>query len=71
MSARPRFREMVEMTIKIVANEGEISIARLAFMLNVSPSVASYILRAAAELDSRILYVRGRALWQDGDARNG
>jgi cell division protein ZapA (FtsZ GTPase activity inhibitor) len=64
---RAGFRELVDKSIKIVAAEGEVSISKLAYMLNIPPSKACYILKAASEIDPRIAYLRGRAVWQDGE----
>jgi hypothetical protein len=61
------FRQLVDRTIKIVSREREVTISRLAYLLNVSPSKASYLLRAASEIEPRIAYIRGRATWLDGE----
>ena len=71
-----RFKTLVDAAIRILEEEGEISVSKLAYMLDISPSKAYFILKAAAEVDERIIYKRGKAIlrtdgWDEQHGNSG
>ena len=63
------FRDRVDLVRKIVRDEGEVSITKLAYMMNVTPQSASHLLKAASEIDREIVYYGGVARYVPSDIK--
>jgi Mn-dependent DtxR family transcriptional regulator len=61
------FRDKVDTVRRLIEREKEVSIAKLAYMIDVSPQRAAALLKAAAEVDSLISYRDGVARWMEGE----
>ena len=58
------FRQLVDKAIELIKKHREISVEKLAYLLNVSPSQARYLMRAAADIDEGITYDGRKARYQ-------
>jgi orotate phosphoribosyltransferase-like protein len=61
------FKQHVDKAIELIKKHKEISVEKLAYLLNVSPSQARYLMRAAADVDDSITY-DGRKARYHGEA---
>jgi orotate phosphoribosyltransferase-like protein len=58
------FRQLVDKAIELIKKHREISVEKLAYLLNVSPSQARYLMRAAADVEPGITYDGRKARYQ-------
>jgi orotate phosphoribosyltransferase-like protein len=58
------FRQLVDKAVELIKKHREISVEKLAYLLNVSPSQARYLMRAAADIDGSITYDGRKARYQ-------
>jgi hypothetical protein len=65
----PSFREMVERVIELVKKRGELSVEKLAYLMNISPTYARYLMRGAAETDPDVVYDGRKLIYRkEGEA---